>query len=239
MQRQPGDGLARLDQLPAVGEPADRWAEDEAQAKRDADDDHARGTVFAGGDVGRDGGGGGDVPGHDAAERTTRHEQREAPGEHPDQIRQHDAGECENKCGTAAVSVRVRPPDRREDELQKSVQRTQHAAEQRRDGVFVVAGELAQPSDQRANQALLPIQLEVIIEHRREERKNNREPDHVDEHGQEHDVQGGLLHPAKPRANKCRRRGPRSLGKPVHITTPFPEASMRLIKAVAWSCSRS
>ena len=60
-----------------------------------------------------------------------------------------------------------------------------------------------------------------------------------DEHGQEHDVQGGLLHPAKPRANKCRRRGPRSLGKPVHITTPFPEASMRLIKAVARSCSRS
>ena len=40
MQRQPGHGLARLDQLPTEGEPADRRAKDEAQAKRDADNDH-------------------------------------------------------------------------------------------------------------------------------------------------------------------------------------------------------
>ena len=90
--------------------------------------------------------------------------------------------------------VRVRTPDWREDKLQNTVKRAEAAAEKSGHGVFVVPGELFQPGDERADETVHPVLLEIVIEHRGEEREKNGKADHVDEHGQKHDEQGRLLH---------------------------------------------
>ena len=90
---------------------------------------------------------------------------------------------CDEQRRTAANAIGEAAPDRRKEELQERIDRTENAAEERHNGKLAAA-DADQHRDQPADHTVGPLQVDIVREHLRKQRKNDRKADHVDQHSQ-------------------------------------------------------
>lgn len=160
----------------------------EAEAEGGPDHAHPFGAVFAGGDVGYGGGGDGEVAAHGSPDEAGGDEQGEVARDHPENVAEAGAEGGVEEDGAAAVLVGETAPEGGEEELESGVEGAEHAPEEDWSEAFAAVcelGNLVELLKEPCEHAVLPVELEVVVEHGRKEREDHAEADEIDEDRQE------------------------------------------------------